>query len=80
MRCPCCSLQLPEEEKSRGDASLFSLGTDGMAQGTTLRGRVRLDIRENICTHRVVKHCNRLLREVTDALCLMVGPLLEAFG
>ena len=68
----CSSLRRGSGE---GGAELFSLGSsDSMCgNGSKLhQGRFRLDIRKHFCTERVVKHWNRLPREVVDAPSLSV--------
>lgn len=55
-----------------GGAVLFSLAANDRRENGIKLCQGRLDIREKFCIMRVVRHWNRLPREVVYALCLPV--------
>jgi len=70
------STKCPQNRKYSPLAILFSQATSHRMRGSGLKlheGRFRLNIRKNFFTEGVVKHWNRLPKELVEA------PSLEAF-
>ena len=64
-----------KRERGEGGADLLFLVSSDRTHGNSSKlhqGRIRLHIRMHLFTERVVKHCNRLPREVIDAPNLSV--------
>lgn len=62
-------------ERGEGSAELLSLGSSSRMCGNGPKlhqGRLTLDIRNNFLANRVVKHRNRLPKEVVNVLSLTV--------
>lgn len=60
---------------SKTDISHFYQATSDKMHANDLKlcqGRIRLDIRKNIFTERVIKHCNGMPRKVVDSPSLEV--------